>query len=77
MNLRASLVTIEEMRTALLARCAWGVVNGSAVEVRPGGCVTADEVRSYVRSLGLGERAASRVVAMPALRCSKLKAAEV
>lgn len=67
------MITIEEMRAAAFERCAWGVVNGSAVEVRPG-VVSAAEVRRYVLALGLGERAASRVVSLPAVRCAKLRA---
>lgn len=68
------MVDLEEMRAALLARCAWGAVNGSAVEVRPGGCVSGDEAREYVRACGLGERAASRIRSLPAVRCERLKA---
>lgn len=62
--------TIPDVRAALLARVLWGVVNGSAVEVRPGGVVSFDDAVAHVTA-NLGAAAAQRIVALPDVRASK------
>lgn len=52
--------TIPDVRAALLARVLWGVVNGSAVEVRPGGVVSFDDAVAHV-TVNLGAAAAQRI----------------
>lgn len=66
-------VSPEEMRAAMLARVLWGAVNGSAVEVRPGGVVSFDDAVAHVAH-HLGNAAAFRIVATPDVRASKFTA---
>lgn len=60
-------LSLTAVRACLLRRLAWGVRNGSAVEIRPDCPVTPGEARAHV-----GHALADRVHVLPALRTSKL-----
>lgn len=64
-------LTLSAVRACLLARLAWGVRNGSAVELRPDCTIAPGEARAHV-----GPTLADRVHVLPALRTGKLRPVE-